>query len=169
VRFVLLAACAASACVGPPAHPAGAPAVTLGTGDRSFIALDDGGPIQAFMGPQGGFHVFLTMRASGLEPGDPDVMPVGCAEASPNPCVDFVVFDEDVGTALDAFAPLRLGLAPSEAAPGEVEVHPSRLVQLHIDSLAEVVGHHLRVTGTITDATGASANQTLELLCHQAK
>jgi hypothetical protein len=47
------------------------PAVTLGTGTDAFEPLADGAPLSFYLGPQGGYHVFASLRATDLPPGDP--------------------------------------------------------------------------------------------------
>ena len=48
------------------------PTLELGTGSLAFEALPDGADLGFYLGPQGGYHVFGSLRATGIEPGDPD-------------------------------------------------------------------------------------------------
>ncbi|MCP4804013.1 MAG: hypothetical protein GY913_19340 [Proteobacteria bacterium] len=63
----LLAAC------GPrdPCERAAAyePVVELGIGEDAFLPVQDGDTLQAEFGPQGGHHVWISLRSTGLEPG----------------------------------------------------------------------------------------------------
>src|SRR5947209_6948520 len=46
--------------------PAGVPAVEVGTGQETFIALGDGDAVPIIHGLQGGYHVWGAARASNL-------------------------------------------------------------------------------------------------------
>lgn len=48
--------------------PGGAPTVEIGTGASRFVPLADGDPAFVFCGPQGGRHVLVRIRGSGLSP-----------------------------------------------------------------------------------------------------
>jgi hypothetical protein len=140
--------------------------ITLGTqgGEaRTFVPLAEGDALPAYMGRQGGFHVYLTARVTGILPGSPEVGPVRCEVASPNPCVDFEVLDLETGQLLDVYVGLRIPLVPD--LEGSFEVSPARQVVLDIPALAAVDGHRLRVLGTVRDQTGAQARLALEVVC----
>ena len=47
------------------------PAIVLGTGTEVFEPLDAGAPIPFYLGPQGGYHVFVSLRGTELPTGDP--------------------------------------------------------------------------------------------------
>lgn len=48
------------------------PATALvGTGDGEYGALAEGDPLPFHLGPQGGYHVFGALLATGIDPGDP--------------------------------------------------------------------------------------------------
>jgi hypothetical protein len=49
-----------------PAATAAAPSCELGTGASSFIAVHDGDRVPIIFGPQGGYHVWGSVRAKGL-------------------------------------------------------------------------------------------------------
>ena len=46
----------------------GAPAVRLGTGGSDFMPLSDGGELDVYFGPQGGYHMFLSAEMEQLCP-----------------------------------------------------------------------------------------------------
>lgn len=54
------------------ACPALESSVELGTGTESFIPLDDGDPLRFERGPQGGYHAYGSLRATGVDAGDPN-------------------------------------------------------------------------------------------------
>lgn len=57
------------ACVGPPSGGTPAvPAIQLGTGATSFQALENGSSLEVISGPQGGWHLNVAARISGMEP-----------------------------------------------------------------------------------------------------
>ncbi len=149
----------------PDAKAADAGPVTLviGGGDGSdvFTPLVEGGTIFVYAGPQGGFHVFLSVRVTGLDPGELERPSISCASQQPSdePCVDLVVRDPGVADPLDFFVPLHLGLAAvADGPPGRYELAPSRLVQLDIGGLADVDGKLLDVRATVTDRHGQSGS-----------
>jgi len=47
------------------------PSLALGTGEAEFTPFDDGGGLPFFKGPQGGWHVYGSLQAAGVNPGDP--------------------------------------------------------------------------------------------------
>ncbi len=150
-----LAACGGAASAPPVATMA------IGTDDGGYVALIPGGTIAAHMGPQGGFHVFLTVRATGIDPGVTSEAPTTCSLPGSfrNPCVDFTVTDVASGRVLDIFSPLRL---PLTAEDGFFDIVPARLVQLDIRSLDEVDGKLLRLSATLTDSTGVTVTASSE-------
>jgi hypothetical protein len=134
MRSVVLLA--ALACGGAPAS------LRLGSGPVGFVPLEDGGALEVHRGPQGGYHVFLAVRAAGV---------------SATPTVDFDVVDLDAGRTLDRFVPLRLPLEVSADAPGFLELSP-RVVVLDIASADAIAGHRLRVSARVDgDATSVVA------------
>ena len=46
--------------------------VELGTGVDTFVPLSDGDPLPFERGPQGGYHVYGSLRATGVDVGDPN-------------------------------------------------------------------------------------------------
>jgi hypothetical protein len=80
VRLLLCLCLAFSACgddappddgerdAGPPADLGGEPRVEIGTGVTSFIAIDDGADVELVNGPQGGWHVDVTLRLFQVDP-----------------------------------------------------------------------------------------------------
>jgi hypothetical protein len=164
-----LAACGAEGppqCLGPSALPA---SMELGSGASIFEPLVDGGTIRAYQGLQGGFHVLLSVRATGVDPGGADEGASSCDDPRPGvhaPCVELSVTDLTVGgtPTLSAFAPLHL---PLSCTPDETAYQPAspRLVVLDIDSLAQVDGHLFEIRGTLTDSSGLVLEQRLTVEC----
>lgn len=70
----LLLATLLAACGTPPGMDAAVPvldaqpALELGTGEASFVAVPSGSTLELVQGPQGGWHVVLAARLSGFDP-----------------------------------------------------------------------------------------------------
>lgn len=138
----------------PDAPPTGT--VEIGTSPGGFEPLVEGGTIPTYKGPQGGFHVYLTIRATGVDPGDKNEVPRTCSDAGTfkNPCINLDVLDVNTGKTLDSFVPLRLPLTERDGEGGGkiFELVPPRQVTLAIASLDDVDGHTFRITATVDDA-----------------
>lgn len=72
--------------------------VEVGTGTGAFEPLSEGQALPFFLGPQGGYHVFAALKATGIEPGDP-ADPFG--PASPVITVELTVEGEVIGRLID--------------------------------------------------------------------
>jgi hypothetical protein len=155
LRFAVLllaAGCGTGAASAPPT-------LELGTGERTFEPL--GPVINCYMGPQGLFHVYLSLRATGVDPGSADVPPATCDMTTVNPCVAFTVTDVTAGRELDAFVPQRLPLMPSGDG---FELDPTRLVMISINSLDEVDGHTFALTASL-DQAGVHLTASASAIC----
>jgi hypothetical protein len=148
-----------------PADPPGAVTLELGSSEEGFVPLPNDGAIALHAGVQGGFHVYLAVRTTGIAPGSRDEPPRLCDERGRfrNPCIDFDVVDLDTGRRLDAFVGLRLPL--SETSPGVHDLVPPRLVTLAVRSLDEVDGHRFRVSAEIGDASGRRLAREVTATC----
>ncbi len=123
---------------------AGPPSLELGTGSASFEPLVDGDTILIVRGPQGGFHFYGSMRASNINPGDPNDL------SDPNnPQTSFEVFVGDLR--VDAMASsYKQGLRPGV---GGVEMI-GRTVILDIQDDAELAGTEVLFRVSLSDAEG---------------
>ncbi len=177
-RWLLLVAAgaAAGACAGCQGAAAGcdeaagpAPTLSIGSSDRGFVPLAEGGTVATYKGPQGGYHVFLNLRVTGMAPGTSSESPRFCEEpgAFENPCVSFDVFDLDDGPGegrqLDNFTPLRLPL--TETGPGIYDLVPPRLITVGISSLDAIDGHRCRITASVEDAFCRRVAAELTVTC----
>lgn len=52
----------------PPSVDAGPARLEVGAGEAAFEAFDDGDLVPLVMGPQGGYHVPVSVRVAGLDP-----------------------------------------------------------------------------------------------------
>lgn len=148
--FVLTAGCTAET----PADGADTDAgplpteVKLGTGDEAFVPVADGDEITIVFGPQGGYHLVGSMRASGIVPGDPDDL-----SDPTNPITAFRVWDEtgDPISGLQGADQVlyQEGLEPTDT-PGLFEMI-GRRVFLDILSDDEIVGTELTVEVEVHD------------------
>ena len=59
-------------CLEASAHTA---AVTLGTGQGSFETIEEGQLLKPYWGPQGGHHIWASLQAVGLNPGQGEMVP----------------------------------------------------------------------------------------------
>lgn len=57
-------------CGGSGAEPPGEAAVELGTGEWEMLPITDGQDVELIHGAQGGYHVWASIRADGIEPED---------------------------------------------------------------------------------------------------
>ena len=109
----------------------------IGTEDNGYQPIPQQGTIEAYMGPQGGFHVFLALRVTGVV--------LDNNEAT----VDLIV--ADASRTLDQFAEARLTLLPRD---GAFQTVPAARVTLDIQSLDEVDGRALHFSAVVTDRDG---------------
>ena len=69
-----VALCGAFAlCLGgllPACDPNLPPAVEIGTGEITFVPIEDADTLEIIQGPQGGFHLLTSVRVHGIAPGD---------------------------------------------------------------------------------------------------
>ncbi len=77
MRLAWLLAAAGACDAGPAddlcAEAGGAASLELGTGEQAFEPLEPGSELGFYAGPQGGHHVFVSVRATGLVPGTGDL------------------------------------------------------------------------------------------------
>lgn len=138
---------------------AGAPAVELGTGTTAFAPLAEGDEVAIVQGPQGGYHLDGSVRATGVDCGDPDDL------ASPrNPTTVFRVFlgEQPVsGVRAEPGVSYTQGLDVS-SDPQFCEM-VGRRVYLNITRDDDLVGQTLRVEVTLTDASGVTVADDREV------
>ena len=162
VGLLALVACGG----GADGASSGLATVEIGSSVSGYMPLTDGDPILLYRGPQGGYHVYLGLRASGVAPGSPGEATRLCeGTVGTSPCVEFDVIDVDSGTTLDAYVGLRVALTESPDAPGSYELVPPRLVQLGIASLDELDGHRLRIIARVDDRAGVHVEDSVEAIC----
>jgi hypothetical protein len=115
----------------------------LGTGNREYIPTDDGDLIYLFKGPQGGYMVYLGVRARGINRDDAMLC-----------YTEYVVdTDREVGKKcwnIKLTNDLGDGLYERVGVWGE-------LYSKYWTFPSAVRGHMLRVTATISDDSGCSA------------
>lgn len=76
--FALLVAAALAASCSKPVTPivdpvdagvaVGKPDLVVGTGDFEFVPVAGGAPVEIVLGAQGGYHIFISVRARGIDP-----------------------------------------------------------------------------------------------------
>lgn len=159
-HWAVLAAGALGACGCGAPPEAAEPSCALGTGIDAYAPLEEGDPIDVYAGAQGGFHVFASVRATGIEPGDP----VHFDDA--NPWLDFVVYLD--GTPIDWSDPVRIGLLPVEedGADGAFERYGRSVVldTVTVAPLEEFDGTPIDVEVVLTGADGTACSERLSLV-----
>ncbi len=135
--------------LGACASPGGA-GVELGTGTTAFTPLGDGDEVYIVQGPQGGYHLDGSVRATGIVHGDPEDL------SSPdNPTTVFRVLragEAVSGTANQPDVSYTQGLDES-AEPTFCEM-VGRRVYLNIGDDDDLVGSTLTVEVTLSDVDG---------------
>ena len=139
------------ACSGEPDAaelPGPEPVCTLGAGSTIFEPLTDGDELAIVSGPQGGFHVWGTFRASGIEPGD-----FGSTENPTNPTTVFSVH-RDNGDRVGGTSSLRQGL--KQRSDGTLELVGEPVI-LGIASPEQLAGKIVDLSVEIVDSDGVEA------------
>jgi hypothetical protein len=120
----------------------------LGTGTDAFVPVEDGDEITIVFGPQGGYHLDGSMRASGVVPGDPDDL-----SDPDNPITAFRVWDAtgDPISGLEGANEVlyQEGLEPTDE-PGVFEM-VGRRIFLDIPSDDAIVGTTIDVEVEVHD------------------
>ncbi len=129
------------------------PSLEIGTGDQDFEALHDGDDAVVIQGPQGGFHLLGSLRATGVEPGD-----TANVFDENNPTMHFTV--SEGGDRVDVSNAFIQGL--DEADRGLYEVI-GRFVFLDIQEDEELVGSVVTLRVELTDINGVVLSGEVEL------
>jgi len=120
----------------------------LGTGTEEFVPVEDGDEITIVFGPQGGYHLDGSMRASGIVAGDPDDL-----TDPDNPITAFRVWDEtgDPISGLEGANEIlyQEGLEPTDE-PGVYEM-VGRRIFLDIPSDDAIVGTMIDIEVEVHD------------------
>ncbi len=126
----------------------------LGTGSVLYTYVSDGDDIDIIQGAQGGFHVWGSVRVTGLNPGTfRDVA------ASDNPTIQFQVTELD-GTELSAAGVVRRGL--KVRSDGAVELVGEAVV-LAIGSMDDAAWRDIVFSVVVTDSCGTEVSDSVQL------
>jgi len=140
-----LAACDDAGCEAAAAY---APTCDIGSGSAAYEQLAEGGPIEVVRGPQGGYHVFGSLRVGGLSTGE------GLDLSDPgNPSVTFSV--DGVSGLLGGYTGLQRVFTP--AGDGLAELFGEVLI-LDIDSPEQIVGTEAILRAEVTDSCGTTVS-----------
>ncbi len=146
LHLSLSLACALTACGEQPVESDAAidaddaASLEIGTGLEAYEALsDEAQTLEIVYGPQGGYHVYLSMRVTGLEP---------------DTLLWTVVRERDAGV----LANLELNARPGTFRPvdGALE-RVGDWVVLAVNSPADVTMDALRVEARVTSRSGVTA------------
>jgi len=83
------------------------PAVEIGTGEITFVPIEDDDTLEIIQGPQGGFHLLTSVRVHGIAPGDR-----GDLTEPTNPTLTLDVTGNN-GDSWIAIGPITQGLDPA--------------------------------------------------------
>jgi hypothetical protein len=127
------------------------PTLTIGlsAADGTFLSpVTSGTDVKMTPGPQGGCHYWLAFRTDGL---------IGKGAT-----IHYVLIDHDMGDQMiGGNVDVQADLASDPAAPAMCEVGAQKMFVLMASAREN---HHLKLTVTITDSSGATATQTLDNL-----
>jgi len=130
------------------------PSANLGMGSTLFSELNDGDDVEIHQGAQGGFHVWGTVRVTGLYAGDRD------RRTDPsNPDVVFQVTKMDgtvVGDTGSLVRPLKV------RSDGQVEL-VGEIVPLFIGSTDDLAFQQVTLSVSITDFCGTTVMDSLDV------
>lgn len=141
--FALLAACDTSATCA--AAQAAGPTLTVGTGELAWQDVAEGDHLGWTFGPQGGMHVYGSLRATNLVQGATDSL-----SDPDNPLVDFVLLDGDVEIAGFSQVPHHF----TEAVDGTLSAIGDRLV-LYEEDATYLDGLSVVMRATVVDRCGS--------------
>lgn len=156
ILLALLAGCPGGDHNGPPEDACAlaameVPTATLGTGSTLFAGLADGDDVEIHQGAQGGFHVWGSVRVTGLYAGDSDHP--GEPE---NPELVFQVTDQGgalVGDTGSLRRPLKV------RRDGQVEL-VGEIVPLMIGSVDDLAFQQATITVSVVDFCGTTVMDT---------
>lgn len=131
---------------GPDATPTCSVELEVGTGSRDFTPVASGGTVYLFRGPQNGYHLFLSVRAKGIDPTNARL------------CYTHTLLtpsEKKVGEGCWSIQlPVDLGGGTHERVGILGEIDP---VYWNNDGVAQVRGEDVRVDVTLSDPRGCSA------------
>ena len=152
--ILLLVAC------GSPAQPVmiapGPPSLSLGIGDVSYQPLADGQSAQVIHGPQGGYHIVVSLLATGIWPGT-----TGLPSAPDNPTTtlrafrasgaEFGLMTDNVNLLHSAYT---LGSIATDAGAASGVVLINRYLRLDTMTPASFAGERLLLRAEVVDRDG---------------
>ena len=136
------------------------PAAVIGTGEWDWESLANGDEVPVIQGPQGGYHLLLSVRVAGVAGGDP-----GNIDDSDNPTTTFTVEYLDTNLSPNAHYTQGLETAPDSAHPFSHEM-VGRFAILGIESDDELDDATLNVSVSVTDVHGVTVSDTRSVLTY---
>ncbi len=126
-----------------PVDLGGAPRVEIGTGVTSFVAVDDGANVELVNGPQGGWHVDVTLRLYQVDPQE----------------LTMRIEGYDVASGASVGIPIERVLTERRVQPeGDHWLRLGDQLIFAIDGPEEVVDTDVRIEARITTPEGATAS-----------
>ena len=139
--------------------------MVLGTGVTALSPLADGDTIDVFMGPQGGIHLFASVRVLGVDPGDV-TLPI---DDPGQPIAHYVVTRENGEVIADFEQSSPLVESMEAMAAFELVGVAVRLILPEVDppTPADVAGETLLLDATVTDSAGISASSAVNVVARE--
>ncbi|MGE0784163.1 MAG: hypothetical protein AB7S26_00645 [Sandaracinaceae bacterium] len=131
---------------GPP-RDAGPATIELGTGDIEFLPMAEGSDQLVVQGPQGGFHFVVSVRVTGIDPGNVDDR-----TDLRNPTTEFQAWVGDQRMDLMA-SRYTQAIPPAPDGSGTYDMI-GRLLILRIASDDEIANMMTRIEVTVTSPAG---------------
>lgn len=131
-----------------PCPPGDVPELEIGTGERDFVAVPVGGDVDESFGGQGGFHYWVALRGTQLEPKDARVTLE-------------VFFDEELiydATYIDQDFKCNRDEAVTELT--ELRIQPERAYDSADTGLGRYYTGDLEIKAIVTEATGRVVEAT---------
>lgn len=133
--------------------PRGSASLEVGTGEDAFVPLSADDPLPFVRGPQGGHHVYGSLRATGVRPGDP-ADPYG----PHSPLVTFVLTVDGAEVAALRAQPRLF----TEGPDGDTLV--GQLVVFSLPDPTPLDGAAATFSAEVTDECGATATDARDVV-----
>ncbi len=127
--------------------------VEVGTGSESFEPFAEGDTVGYVLGPQGGFHVWGSLRVTGMVPGDPTNL-----SDPENATVTYQVLYAN-GDLLGGFTELPRGFTPVEGDASTYEIIGETLL-IAVQGVDGAEGEAVAITATVTDSCGTTVTDS---------
>lgn len=126
--------------------------------EAAFSPLDSGDTVTVERGLQGGFHISVHVRMSGLAPGTINL------PASQQPKTLVLILDDDGRVLNDFPCPYEIYYVPSDAGDELYELPGPRAVALKRDVIPTIDGQSLTIETHVIDNSGTTASASVDVI-----